>query len=194
MNDNELNEMRQQMALLKEKLDRQEIVNDQLVRKAVQGKINAITRMRRVKRFWLIACIIFVPLMLIQAIGLPVWFAVATDLFLALSLFYHEYYMDGIDDHNLSSQGMLQVSQRAARLKRQTRRWLWVGIPLLVIWMLAFCYLINNYTWFNIQDNEIAIGLVTGLIVGSFLGFLMYKKQQRMVDDLQEAIDDVQKQ
>ena len=77
---------------------------------------------------------------------------------------------------------------------RRSGTQVWVGKPLLVVWMLAFCYLINNYTWFNIQDNEIAIGLVTGLIIGSFLGFLMYKKQQHMVDDLQEAIDDVQKQ
>ena len=188
----ELDEMRQQMALLKDKLNRQEIVNDQLVRKTVKNKISALTRMRRVKRFWLIACIIFVPVMLIKAIGLPVWFAVATDLFLAFSLFYHEYYMEGIDDHNLSSQGLLQVSEKATRLKRQTKRWLFVGIPLLLVWVLTFMYLINDYTWFQIEDNEIAVGLVTGVILGSFLGFLMYRKQQRMVDDLQDAIEDMQ--
>ena len=188
----ELDEMRQQMALLKDKLNRQEIVNDQLVRKTVKNKISALTRMRRVKRFWLIACIIFVPVMLIKAIGLPVWFAVATDLFLAFSLFYHEYYMEGIDDHTLSSQGLLQVSEKATRLKRQTKRWLFVGIPLLLVWVLTFMYLINDYTWFQIEDNEIAVGLVTGVILGSFLGFLMYRKQQRMVDDLQDAIEDMQ--
>lgn len=192
MNDNELEEMRQQLALLKDKLSQQEIVNEQIVRKAVTGKINALARMRRVKRFWLVACIIFVPVMLIKAIGLPAWFAIATDVFFAFSLFYHEYYMDGIDDHNLSTRGLLQVSQRAARLKRQTKRWLFIGIPLLLVWMATFCYLINNYTWFEIADNEIAIGLVTGLIVGALLGFLMYSKQQRMVDDLQDAIDDMQ--
>ena len=194
MNNNELNEMRQQMAVLKDKLNRQEIVNEQLIRNAVRGKISALTRMRRTKLVWLVACIFFVPTMLVKAIGLPVWFAAATALFFAFSLFYHEYYMDGIDDHDLSSKGLLQVSQKAARLKRQTRRWLWFGIPMLLVWMFGFMYLVNNYTWFQIEDNEMATGLVTGLIIGSLIGYLMYRKQQRMVDDLQGAIDEMQEQ
>lgn len=181
--------MRQQMTLLKDKLNRQEIVNEQLVRNAIKGKISNITRMRRVKRVWLIGCLFFVPAIIVKVLALPVWFAALTAFFFAFSLFYHEYYMEGIDDHDLSSRGLLQVSQKAARLKRQTRRWLWIGIPILLIWLLTFMYLINNYTWFNIQDNEILIGLVTGLLLGAFLGFIMYRRQQRMVDDLQDVIN-----
>lgn len=194
MNNYELNEMRQQMAVLKEKLNRQEIVNEQLIRNAVRGRISALTRMRLIKRVWLLACIVFVPPILTKAIGLPVWFNAVTALFFAFSLFYHEYYMDGIDDHDLSTNGLLQVSRKAARLKRQTRRWLWIGIPMLLVWLFGFMYLVNNYTWFQIEDNEIATGLVTGIIFGSLIGYLMYRKQQRMVDDLQSAIDEIQEQ
>lgn len=194
MNNNEFNEMRRQLALLKDKLNRQQIVNEQLVRDAVKGKINDLTRMRRSKRIMLCGCIIFVPVILIKVIGLPVWFAAVTALFFIVALAYNEYYMEGIDSHNLSSGGLLQVSQKAARLQRQTRRWLFVGIPLLLVWMLLFCYLINNYTWFLIADNEIVTGLLTGLFVGSLLGYIMYRRQQRMVDDLQAAIREMQEQ
>lgn len=194
INITELHEMRQQMSLLKDKLNRQQIVNEQLVRTVVRGKINNLSRMRRSKRFWLVSCIFFVPVLLVQAVGLPVWFAVVTDLFFIFSLFYHEYYMEGIDDCDLSASGLLQVSQKAVRLKRQTRRWLWIGIPLLMLWMATFMYLVNNYTWFLIEENEMAIGLIIGLVVGSLLGYMMYRKQQRMVDDLQGAIEDMQQQ
>ena len=186
--------MRQQMALLKDKLNRQQIVNEQLVRDAVKGKISDLTSMRRRKRIWLIGCIFFVPVMIVKAVGLPVWFAAVTALFFAFSLFYHEYYMEGIDDRDLTSRGLLQVSQKATRLKRQTRRWLWIGIPLLLVWMYGFMYLVNNYTWFLIEENEMVMGLLLGIIFGSFLGFMMYRRQQRMVDDLQDAINDLQAQ
>lgn len=190
--NNELNEMRQQMALLKDKLNRQQIVNEQLVRDAVKGRISDLVRMRRRKRIMLCSCIIFVPAILVKVIGLPAWFACATAIFFIFALFYNEYYMDGIDDHDLTSRGLLQVSQKAARLARQTRRWLWIGIPALFAWLITFCYLVNEHTWFEIQDNEIVIGLVTGVAVGAILGFLMYSKQQRMVDELQTAIGEMQ--
>lgn len=194
MNPNELDEMRQQMALLKDKLNRQEIVNDQLVRNAVKGRISDLTSMRRRKRFMLILCTFLVPAMLVGAIGLPAWFAGVTTAFFILALVYNEYYMDGIDDRDLTSRGLLQVSEKAARLKRQTKRWLWVGLPFLAVWIVTFCYLVNNYTWFDIQDNEIVTGVITGLVIGGLLGFLMYNRQQRMVDDLQAAIDDMREE
>lgn len=192
MNNNELNELRQQMALLKNKLNRQQIVNEQLVRDAVKGKINDLNFLRRRKRMMLCGCIMFVPTVLVTVLDLPVWFAAVTALFFILALVCHEFYMDGIDDRDLSSHGLLQVSQKAARLKRQTHRWLFVGIPLLLVWLLTFCYLVNHYTWFEIEDNEIAIGVLTGFVVGTSLGYLMYRRQQRMVDDLQAAITELQ--
>lgn len=57
----ELNELRQQMALLKEKIDNQQIVNEQLVRQAINQKVSTISRVRRVKRIYLIASLFLSP-------------------------------------------------------------------------------------------------------------------------------------
>lgn len=61
MDNMELNELRQQMALLKEKIDNQQIVNEQLVRQAINQKVSTISRVRRVKRIYLIASLFLVP-------------------------------------------------------------------------------------------------------------------------------------
>ena len=190
----ELDEMRQQMTLLKDKLNRQQIVNEQLVRDAIKGKISNFTRMRRSKRIWFIACIFFMPPIIVKVIHLPVWFAGATALLFILSFFYREYYMEGIDDHDLSSNGLLQVSQRATRLKRQTRRWLWFGIPMLLLWVLTFIWLVKQDSMLLDFEENILQGLITGLFFGAILGYIMYRRQQRMVDDLQDAINDLQAQ
>ena len=44
MYENELNEMRQQMAILKNKLDRQEIVNDHIIRRSMKRNVGNIKR------------------------------------------------------------------------------------------------------------------------------------------------------
>ena len=102
--------------------------------------------------------------------------------------------MEGIDDHDLSSNGLLQVSQRATRLKRQTRRWLWVGIPMLLLWVLTFIWLVKQDSMLLDFEENIIQGLITGLFFGAILGYMMYRRQQRMVDDLQDAINDLQSQ
>ena len=44
MYENEMNEMRQQMAILKNKLDRQEIVNDRIIRRSMKRNVGNIRR------------------------------------------------------------------------------------------------------------------------------------------------------
>ena len=44
MNDFELEDMRQQMAVLKQKLERQEIVNEQLIRQSIREKVTRINQ------------------------------------------------------------------------------------------------------------------------------------------------------
>jgi hypothetical protein len=44
MYENEMNEMRQQMAILKNKLDRQEIVNDHIIRRSMKRNVGNIKR------------------------------------------------------------------------------------------------------------------------------------------------------
>ena len=98
----ELEDMRQQLSLLKEKLNRQEILNDQLVRQALEGKIRYIDSFSRRKRIWLITCMLFVPGILISAVGIPVWFALATAAFFAVYYglkYYGLHYIGHLSDH-----------------------------------------------------------------------------------------------
>ena len=132
MNDMELNEMRQQMALLKEKLDQQQIINEQLLRQTIDRKISTISRISLRKRIYLIACIFIIPPMLVSAVQTPLWFAIATAGMLAVSLIYHEVFMDHISTEDVNRMGFAEVSLKALRVKEQGARWLWIGIPMLI--------------------------------------------------------------
>ena len=188
-NNMELNEMRQQMNILKEKLNRQEIISERLLRKAIDRKISTIDCWHRRKRFYLIGCIIFVPALLFKVVHTPFWFALATLAMLAISLIYHEMLMEPLTSEDLNRCGALEVSRKALRLKEQGARWLWIGIPMLIAWMMTFIYLILNMAEFDGGEQEILGGLSTGIVIGSIIGFIIYRRQQRLIDDLRDSLE-----
>lgn len=185
----ELEEMRQQLSLLKEKLSQQEILNDQLVRQAIEGKVRYIGCFSRRKRIWLVMSILIIPGIMVSAVGMPLWFALATAAFFAISLIYHEVFMEHISTDDINRHGLAEVSRKALLIKQQGARWLWIGIPGVLIWLVTFAYLVLQRTDYEDQGQYILYGMAFGLLIGATLGYIMYRRQQRMIDDLRESIE-----
>ena len=188
MNPNELDEMRQQMVLLKEKLNRQEIINEQLMHKSVERRLYRLGLNRKIKRVYMVLCIIFIPCFLVGTMGLPIWFGIATVAVIGASLVYHEAFMEHISTDDLNRLSMTQLSEKAIHLKKQGARWIWVSIPMLIAWMAAFFYVVLNRSDYETEGKYIVYGLSIGIIIGACLGTIIYKKQQRMIDDLRSEI------
>ena len=184
MSDIELQEMRHQMDLLKEKLSRQEIVNDHLLRRTVESNLSRIGFHRKIKRAYIILCIIFLPALLVKVVEMPVWFAIATVAMLAVSLVYHEAFMEHISADDLNRCDLLAINHKALRLKEQGARWLWIGIPMLMAWLTTFVCVILQQADYETEGQYIIYGLVTGIIIGACLGIIIYRRQQRMIDEL----------
>lgn len=188
MTDMEFQEMRQQMDLLKEKLNRQEVVNEQLMRRTTESRLNRLSFNRRVKRIYLIVCMVVIPAMLVEGVGLPVWFSLATVAMLAISLVYHEAFMEHISADDLNRYSIHEISNKAVRLKEQGARWLWIGIPMLIAWLMTFIYVVQQRFDLEAEGQYILYGIVSGIIIGASLGFIIYRKQRRMIDDLRSDL------
>lgn len=188
MTDMEFQEMRQQMDLLKEKLNRQEVVNEQLMRRTTESRLNRLSFNRRVKRIYLILCMVVIPAMLVEGVGLPVWFSLATVAMLAISLVYHEAFMEHISADDLNRYSIHEISNKAVRLKEQGARWLWIGIPMLIAWLVTFIYVVQQRFDLEAEGQYVLYGIVSGIIIGASLGFIIYRKQRRMIDDLRSDL------
>ena len=188
MTDLEFLEMRQQMDLLKEKLSRQEVVNEQLMRKTVETRLNRLSFNRKIKSAYIILCMIFIPWLLVECVELPMWFGLATAAMLALSLVYHEAFMEHISADDLNRYSTKEISEKAVRLKEQGARWLWVGIPMLIAWLVTFIYVVQHRFDLQAEGKSILYGIAFGIIIGACLGVIIYRKQRRMVDDLRYDI------
>ena len=188
MTDMEFQEMRQQMGLLKEKLNRQKVVNEQLIRRTIETKLNRLSFNRRIKRIYMILCMVFIPTLLVEGIGLPMWFGLATVVMLALSLVYHEAFMEHISADDLNRYSIHEINEKAVRLKEQGARWIRIGIPMVIVWLITFIYVVEHRFDLETEGQYILYGIASGIIIGACLGFIIYRKQRRMIDDLRTDI------
>ena len=188
MTDMELQEMRQQMDLLKEKLNRHTVINEQMMRRSMESRLSRISLNRKIKRAYIILCIIVLPPLIVKVIGLPIWFALATVALLAISLVYHEAFMEQISADDLNRFSLKEINERTIRLKEQSARWLWISIPMLIAWLLTFVYVVQHRSGSPEEMEGILYGIASGIIIGSALGFIIYRKQQRMINDLRMDI------
>ena len=194
--DTQLEEMRQQMAVLKEKLEKQEIINDQLMRNTIGTKLRKFKVEQRRKIIFIILGLLYVPAILHYLLHTDLWFTVVTVLFFAGAGIFDTYYTWGINDEDLQNKRLLETRERIIVMKRMNARWLWFSIPFVIVWFILFVWQVYS------NDSELQelggttpliIGAVVGGVIGGLIGMVKYKKQQRRATELIEEIEELTK-
>ena len=178
-NDFELENMRQQMATLKSKLEQQEIINDRLIRDSLNTKLGKVKRQKWTKLILILFAMLYVPAI----------------LYFTFAAFYDFYYMNGINNGDLSREQMLDTSRRVARMKKMNARWLWFSIPFSIVWIATMAYLMFTTDSLITRANlEGALyGGAIGLIIGLAIGAYVYTRQQRQAQAIIDQIDEITK-
>lgn len=181
-------EMREQLQLLHHKIDGQEIVDERHIRRAVGMRVRSINRQAAVMLFMSLFAIPYSAWAL-RFIGLSWPFAVVTMAFLAVALFYTAWSHRKVRSSQLATEPLREVARRVARMKRRYARWLYFSIPFLVGWVSWFaCEIMGNT---DIPYSE-RIGVMTGAAIGGLtgivLGFMAYRRTQRLAREILEQI------
>lgn len=198
-NMTELEQMREQMAAFKSRLDKQQIINEQLVRTSMGSKLSWI------KKFvW--GEIIVVPILLIimalfhAGNGLSWWLYG----FLALGLIADatgDYIINRIPKSQLLSGDLVETSKRLVQMKKQRTSWFVAGVIFLVIWLVWFCIevamrldcgctLPHHGTVVAIMIGAIVVGALTGGVIA----WLILRKMQKTNNQLIEQIEQITKE
>lgn len=198
-NMTELEQMREQMAAFKSRLDKQQIINEQLVRTSMGSKLSWI------KKFvW--GEIIVVPIFLIimavfhASNGLSWWLYG----FLALGLIADatgDYIINRIPKSQLLSGDLVETSKRLAEMKKQRTSWFIAGIIFMVIWLVWFCIEIamrlDCGCTLPHHGTVVAImigAIVVGALIGGVIAWLILRKMQRTNNQLIEQIEQITKE
>ncbi len=189
-NDFELENMRQQMATLKKKLDKQEIVNDHIIRQSMKKAAGSINR----TYLWLIVLgLLMVPYgywVFVKELNFSIAFWIGTSIFMLACTGANYYNKRNVNDANLMSNNLVDARRRMVRAKKFENDWLFVGIPLLVMWLAWFfweAYKINN----NLFNEPVSWGACVGAVIGAAIGLSIHFKNQRQYKEIIEQIDEL---
>ena len=190
MNDFELNNMRQQMETLKKKLEKQEIVNDRIIRQSMKKTASSIS-----VRYYIIMALglMMVPSMYFvfyEHFGLSLAFSIASGIFMLVCTAATYYNSLNLSNSNMMHGNLLDVRRRMARAKKFDANWLFFGIPAIIVWLGWLGY------EFYQKDGETAlamiIGAVVGGVIGAIIGFSMHFKTQRQYQEIIDQIEEME--
>lgn len=183
-----LEDMRQQISLLKEKLESENIINDKLLRASMRQRLLTIRRSQAIEYTCALYVIIFGSLSF-RMIGLDWWFIIATIVLMigcmAVNFFMHR----AFNRQDLYSDDLLSVAKTMKQLKHRYMQWTIVGIPAGLAWFGLLAFQMQQALAeevVTIMITASAIGLVIGLIVGLYMTY----RNRKACDDIIRQIED----
>ncbi len=186
---NELEEMRAQMALLKEKLDKEEILTDNLLKQAMTGKMSTINRYKWITLFAGIFALTFGNISWYN-IGLPIRLLVGTSILMVVSVVATWIIHAKMDERDIMDGNLLEVAKNAKKLKKQYITWQRIGYPVIIVWLAWFGYEVMSLN----QDKEYLVGLLIacaiGGMIGGIWGHMMNRKVMKACDELIRQIEE----
>lgn len=186
----ELEDLRRQMQEFKSQLEKQKIVNEQLITASMKKSMSWIKK-------YVIFEICIIPFVALVWLAMKVilhlsWFNYGFLLCMLVLDVYVDYRINvsALTDEDYHRSNLVTTMLKLGRMKRQRRVSMMVSVPLLVLW-LAWCGL---EAWYNLPGNATemergmmygnCVGLVVGGFIGLLVGMLIYRKMQSKNDEV----------
>ena len=188
----ELQQMKEQLAILTQKLDKETIVNERLMRQAMKDKASWLRRRFIIKG---IANLILLPYFIWLApgvLGLSVGFCIFVSLFIILALGCDYYINTRFRPEKFVYGNLLEARQDTLMLKKFYANWLkFIGIPFIVVFFTWFIYDIAQVIHGEELKGALG-GMAIGTVIGSIVGIYRYRKTQRTADEILAQIEEMQ--
>lgn len=194
METNELQEMKEQMALLKDSLRKEQIVNDRLLREAMHGKVERIHR-----KAWVVGlCALYVctfGIWSFHELGLSWYLIGATVAMMIYSVVKTIIIHRRLAANNVMTDDLRTVAHAAKRLKEDYIRSLYGGMAMVFVWFiwLAMEILFGQtvYAESSIMVRGGMLGMLFfGGVIGFLLGYRMHRRVLSLCDDIIRQMDE----
>ncbi len=192
--NNDFDQLREQMSILKQKLNQQEIVNERLLRKSMSSRFSWIKN-------YVWGQIILVPFLLIilffghKAMGLSWWLYAFMAVMLVGDVTV-DYWINRIPKAELMNNDLLQVGEHLARMKRYRAIAFCIAILMVIIWviwlvleLLRVSQTAEPQSFLQGVASGGLIGAVIGGVIGLGIAILVFRKMQKTNDDIIDQID-----
>ena len=189
INEFELDDLRQQIEALKNKVDQQGRLNEALVKKTIQGKMRGVHNIIFKLAIAAILCIPFYIMMKYQ-VGLSWPLTIFTIVFLLASV-TSDYFINRMDVSHMGDD-LVGTANKLIKMKKNRAIGQRIGIGMSLLWLAWFCY---EYFMLNsVYGTEAAwgslIGIFVGAVIGGLIGIRIFNKMQRTNDEMIDQINE----
>ncbi len=189
-NINELEEMRQQIGELKQRLDRESTLNEQLLHDSLKMKMNTVHRL-----VWKVISIGVLGIASWIFLGLT-WhlsplFIAATCVMMLASM-TAEYLINRMRDDACSTNLKDTVAHLARMKKMRLRQTLTGFAVLIVVWLPWLAWEFNQHLN-ALEFKFMGIGAAVGFVIGACIGLSILFKMQRANDEMIRQIEEFTK-
>ena len=187
--DYELEKMRQQMAILKDKLENQTIVNDRFIRRSIKRGVSTINKRYLVLGIIALAMIPYGYWAFVMIAGLSVALWLASCLMMLIVVGFMIYNSRDMRDNALMSGNLLDVKRKVTLAQKRDANWPWFGIPIALAWGAWAVYEMSQ----KMGDNEYIVPCcIVVVLVGALIGLKVHFKTQSRFNEIIEQIEDLE--
>ena len=184
----ELQEMRKQMAALKEKLNKQEVVNDRLIRDVLIKKKKSVD-----KNIWFVGICGLITITIgnlaFSYWGVSSWFLIGTTMLMLVCFLMTLIPHNWVKKADIQSGNLLVAAKQVRRLRKLYKDWEIIGIILAIIWAT---WLFIEFSA-AIENKQILYLLIGASVVGGIIGGIIGLKVSRnVVHTLDEMIQEIE--
>ena len=187
----DLEQMREQLGILKQKLGKQTIVTDRLIHQAMKQKMSWIT-----KYCWFAALVMFPAICFLgwevkNILGISI---LSYFLFIVLmgGASVTDIIVNKMKPADWENENLVQTGIKLVKMKRTRKKQVWIQMAMLVLVLLACGY--DTYTAGVVPHERLkmfGISCLVGLVVGGFIGLRILAKMQRTNDDIIQQIEEL---
>lgn len=187
----ELEEMRSQIGILKNQLEKQVIVNDSHIRNSMKSKASDINRTVGATIFLgalaLVYCTWF-----FYAQGLSLLFVTATAVMLAGCLGLTIAQKVALGKLDFSRDNIVETAQILGKVKTHYSEWHRIAIPMILIWFGWLIYEVISTLGPSPMTIGFCCGAFIGGILGGIMGFRINRKVVRKASEILSQIAELQ--
>ena len=188
----ELQEMKEQLAILAQKLEKETIINERMIRQSMKNKASSIRRRAIVE---CIVTLIMTPYfiwVMPNLVGVSAGLCCFACFFMIAALAYNFYIHSHFQPEKFAHGNLLEARKDTLRTQKLYSKWqMYIGIPFCIVFISWFAYDISQVMHGEELQGAlggVAIGCVLGVIVGTFI----HKKMQRAMNEILEQIEEMQ--
>ena len=189
----ELEEMRAQLGMLKDKLEKQTIINETHIRNSMKSKMSDINKT-------VTGTIIAGVFALCYCTWFFYWqdfslaFVIATFVMLAVCLGITIAQRVILGKMDFSQGNLVETAEKLSKIKKHYQDWYKIAIPMIIVW---FGWMIYEMLSIHGLESPMAIGFCCGALIGGVIGGIfgmrINRKVARKATEILDQISELQR-